>query len=153
MQVKLLKLDLNSPQVVLDGRATGFWCEFQSVIGGGRAIFIPAVDKGAISEMPRQAEVALGGEELSGLKAIQIMEDEQFKLSPLPTPGDFTATGKIASVVWLEDAGEYSVIEVLLGDSIFPVSPEMIGDLEVEYGQPVSFRIHQLLLWEQSEAL
>ncbi len=153
MQITLLKLDLNAPQLVLNGRATGFSCEFQSAIGGGKAIFIPAKDKGFIVEMPRQAEVALGGEELYALKAIQIIESEQFKLSPLPTPGDFTASGKIASVVWLEDAGEYSVIEVLLGDSIFLVSPEMIGDLELEYGQPVSFRIHHLLLWEQSEAL
>jgi hypothetical protein len=55
-------------------------------------------------------------------------------LSPLPTPGDFIGTGKIVSVVWLEDAGEYSVIEVLLDDSIFPVSPEVIGDLELRCG-------------------
>jgi hypothetical protein len=87
-------------------------------------------------------------ESISGFQPLSPGEPQVFQFIPLQAPGDYRAKGRTVSLVWLDDEPQDAVLEVLVGEDIFSISAESLGEAPVGFGEWVSFTIHNLTLIE-----
>jgi hypothetical protein len=87
-------------------------------------------------------------ESISGFQPLSPGEPQVFQFIPLQAPGDYRAKGRTVSLVWLDDEQQDAVLEVLVGEDIFSISAESLGEAPVGFGEWVSFTIHNLTLIE-----
>lgn len=148
--VTILEVNFLKPQAAGEGNATGYLCQFQSELGGGAALFVPASSRADPAQVLVQpVMVELEAEAIQGLQTLAEAGQPAPGLAPLDQPGDFTAVGMVRSIVWLDDAYENSVLEVQVGPALFSiVSTNEIGSQDLDYGQWVSFQLRGLRLWE-----
>ena len=145
MQVTLQSINLDPSQRVDCSGLPGCPCVFRSELGGGSAVLLLNPKK-PDPEAGQVVDVTLSCDSASELQPLPLESPLGPQLSPSPEPGNFLAAGQVASIVWLDDEGENSVVEALVGDSRFSLFYDQAGGAELDYGQWVSFSIHKLLL-------
>ncbi len=146
MLITIRDVDLTHPQPVGGSSSIGYWVEFDSDITQAAALFVPR-NRDLADLVHRQFDVATRLEAVSDFRTLP--QAGEFQLTPLPARGDFSAVGQVVSIVWLDDAGEYSVAEVRAGPCRFEFPLGQWDDEELSYGQWVAFHIHQLSLWDE----
>lgn len=150
LTITLTEIDDQEPQPVLGGRALGYPCAFTSEIGGGPALLAGRGRPGT-NLLGAPLEVELAPEAVEALRSPADEPDLApgggYRLEPLPgRPGDFRATGRIVSLVWLDDLQEDALLEVLIGPALFSFPAEGLGEAGLEWGGWLSFTLRRLVL-------
>jgi hypothetical protein len=89
----------------------------------------------------------------AGQQAISCFEiasdvDQEWEFTALAQPGNYQVTGVVASVFWVDDDPERSLVSVQVGPCEFSfLSNEIGSELELEYGMWVSFVVEGLTWW------
>jgi hypothetical protein len=141
--IEILELNLEQPEVVF-GEQTAYWGRFEAALGSGEALLVPG--PGRLDDLKgRRVRVQPAYLNLSGFELVSSKDSRGHHLTPLEKPGAFRLDGQISSLVWLEDEGSSSVLEVLVGAWLFNVAAAQIEPDELDYGQWVSFEVEGLI--------
>ena len=147
MELILADVKTEQPIAVPRARQAGYWGYFHSDLTDGEAVFVlGAADPTRL--LWQTLEVWASQE---AVRNFQVLPPGEYaaQLTPEAFPGDYQATGVVGSILWLEEDWEHAVIDVLVGPCKFSIRAEEIGqEVDLGYGQWVSFRVKRLTFWD-----
>jgi hypothetical protein len=140
--IEILEVDLDQSEMVL-GEQKAIWCTFIAILGTGKALVTPGHRK------PEQLKgfryrVQPYYRKLGEVQVISTKDSQGYRLVSLEKAGSFEIEGQVSSIVWLDDEGAHSVVEVLVGGWTFTFSAMEIAADDLNYGQWVIFKVEGL---------
>ncbi len=148
MEIILCEINTSQPVAAPKGKGVGYWGYFHSELTDGEAAFILSAGDPTLL-LWKELEVWVSQE---AIVDFQVLPPGQHavQLSPLALPGDYQATGMVTSILWFDDEDwEHAVIDVMVGPCKFSFLAQEIGaEMDLEYGQWVSFGVKRLTFWD-----
>jgi len=148
MWITINTLDLQHPRSVAEGEAVGYWGEFDSELGGGKALIV--LNTAPQENTGRQVFAQVSQTSSSDFQHLPCGKHDP-RLEALECQGDYRVTGQVVGVLWADEDPQNALVEIIAGPCRFSVPLAEIGSADLDFGQALSFIAHQLTFWVMLE--